>query len=472
MIFSPSLKFRSRIAISFVVLLILWSSFLYFGVQAVLNWRLDREYLERGADAAAMALAEATPHVASDEAVPLGELPSRLMRERPNIRYVVVEDPSGTVLASSFPDRGIPADLRNLSYEEIPSRGISFRLTSAGDDIMYSYYARRGPAAVRLGYSLQAARDLVSLVSRSLLWLGALGIVAVLVAAYRISRPLEILSETIGNGKLALEPGSNAFAHAPPEARRILSRFEELHGELHEASAQLETARKLAYLGELSASLAHEVNNPLGIIVLNSGLLSRRCDAGDINGEAAEEVRMLRLASRRATLAVQGLLQFTRYSMSGGRPREQVLRIRPMVEETLELLRDRFRAGEIHVTAEVAEDLPDVLCDESGLQQVLFNLLLNSLEACGCGGHVTVSAGLTDQELLLRVMDDGRGMSENELSQAKAAFFTTKTQPEGLGLGLAISNSIVTANGGSLELKSRAGAGTEAIVRVPVRRAK
>lgn len=472
MIFRSSLKLRARIAIAFVVLLVVWSSFLYVGVRAILNWHLDRDYLDYGADAAATALAEAIPLVQHDDLIPLGELPARLMRDRPAIRYVVIEDSRGNVVASSFPDRGIAPDLKALVYEELPGRGMSVRLTSAGDDTMYSYYARRGPAAVRLGFSMQGARELVSLVSRSLLWIGAIGIVAVLFAAYRISRPIEVLSATIAAGDYTRAIDDKALAHAPPEARKILDRFEVLSGELQERNAQLERARKLAYLGEISASLAHEVNNPLGIIVLNSGLLGRRCESGELRGEAAEEIRILRLASRRATLAVQGLLQFSRYSVNGGQPRGQRLQVRSMVEETVDLLRDRLRAAEISVSMEVPADLPEVSCDASGIQQVVFNLLLNSLDACDGGGRVAIQAELAGEVLEIRVVDDGRGMSEDEVLRSKEAFFTTKAERDGLGLGLAISNSIVSANGGSLVLKSRPGAGTEACVRIPVRRTK
>lgn len=460
----PTLKLRTKIVIYFVALLLAWSAVLFVAVGEMVSWKLYRVSKARGAQVAGHVAVEGDPMAAYEDSVGLGDLLARTLKENPEIRYVVVQADDGSVLASTFANGGLPRDLRTLQVPAEAGGEAAVRLIRYRNEMIYDYACRHGLATVRLGYSLSSAQDLKSQTGSWLLWLAAIGILAVFVAAYQISRPIEALTETLRHGSARPHPEGTL------ETREIQDGIERLHGELHERDEQLESARKLAHLGELSAVIAHEVNNPLGVVVLNSGFLSDRCRAGEIREEAAREVALLKLASRRATLAVQGLLQFARYTRKGAKPAPLAQSFEPMIRETIELLGERVRAAGCAIAVDVTKDLPAVLFDVEGLQQVLLNLLQNSLDACPAHGHIAVRVSSDGATLRLQVQDDGQGMSEEVLRRAKEPFFTTKSQEVGSGLGLAISQAIVGAYGGSLELASRPGQGTTATVTVPLRK--
>ncbi|MBI2920846.1 MAG: HAMP domain-containing histidine kinase [Planctomycetes bacterium] len=465
----PTLKLRTKIVIYFVALLLAWSAVLFVAVSEMVSWKLYRASKARGAQLARHVAVEGDPMAAYEDSLALGDLLARMVKENPEIRYVVVQGDDGGVLASTFANGGLPRDLRTLQAPAAAGEEAAVRLIRYRNEMIYDYACRHGLATVRLGYSLSSAQDLKSQTGSWLLWLGVIGILAVFVAAYQISRPIEALTES-----LRADPAAGAAGKRRPEGtletRAIQDGIERLHGELHERNEQLESARKLAHLGELSAVIAHEVNNPLGVVVLNSGFLADRCQAGEIRDEAAREVALLKLASRRATLAVQGLLQFARYTRKGAKPAPLARSLEPMIRETIELLGERVRAAGCAVAVEVAKDLPAVLFDVEGLQQVLLNLLQNSLDACPARGHISVGVSSDGATLRLQVLDDGQGMNEEVLRRAKEPFFTTKSQEVGSGLGLAISQAIVGAYGGSLELTSRPGEGTTATVMIPLRK--
>ena len=467
MIRHPAIKLRTRISLYFLGLLSAWTAFGFVAIWELIFWKLHSVYKDRGADAARALLVECVPLVTYEDAIGLEELQARTMKGNPDLRYVIFQDGEGQVLSSTFAGNGMPNDLKKLTHTPLPGKEVAFQLIRVQDESMFDYVAQRGPATVRLGYSLSSAEAFVSQTASWLLWLGGFGILAVFSAAHRLSRPIEALSRS-----LSLPAGSDTIQirNGTLETRAIMDRFEELSEELEKRRVQLEGARKLAYLGELSAAIAHEVNNPLGVVVLNSGFLAKRCDSGEIAAEAALEVADLRLAARRATVAVQGLLQFTRYTKNGPEPTPQVLRVDRMVAETIELLGDRFRASGCSSRVEIPPGFPVLAADVSGIQQVLFNLLLNALDASHEGGIVVVRASTDGANLTLEVVDEGTGMSEEVLARASEPFFTTKSPGRGTGLGLAISQSIVAAHGGRLELTSQPGKGTVASVSIPVGR--
>jgi two-component system NtrC family sensor kinase len=232
----------------------------------------------------------------------------------------------------------------------------------------------------------------------------------------------------------------------------------------------LEASKKLAYFGELSASIAHEVNNPLGVIVMNSSFLEKRRAAGGLSPGAAEEVGRLSAAAKRATLAVQKLLQFARHTTERMPVRHKRVHLQSIVRETLDLFEDHIQVAGCGAQVDIPENLRPVNCDAEGIQQVLFNLLANAIDASPKGGEIRIKVTSDSECCSISVSDQGQGMSPDVVGRAKEMFFSTKGPERGTGLGLAISDAIVKNHAGELLLQSRLGQGTTVTVRLPVKR--
>jgi len=219
-------------------------------------------------------------------------------------------------------------------------------------------------------------------------------------------------------------------------------------------------AERMATTARLAAGVAHELNNPLGGILLYTNLLLESTPAEDPRHE-----NMARIATQatRARDIVRGLLDFARES-----PAEvSAVELNQLVRDTLKLLERQTQA--IQVRCELATgDLP-VRGDPGRLQQVLVNIVLNALDAMRDGGLLTIRTGYSEKPGVCRVAisDNGTGIREDQLAHIFEPFYTTKEVGRGVGLGLAISYGIVRQHGGDIEVQSQVGAGTTFRVMLP-----
>ncbi len=231
--------------------------------------------------------------------------------------------------------------------------------------------------------------------------------------------------------------------------------------ELERSQAKLVQAEKMAAIGRLAASLAHEVNNPLQAIhnslhlSLHEGLEQQR---------RGQYLEMAQGEVERLIEIVQRMLDFYRPSRGG----VECADLNQVVDNVLALAHKRFQHGDIRVHAQLATDLPRIPIVPDQISQVLLNLVINAVEALPEGGDLWLRTELSDRgdEVLLSVRDSGVGMPSEQVSNLFEPFYTTK--PEGTGLGLAISYGIVERHGGIIEVSSQRGRGTEFVVRLPV----
>ena len=217
---------------------------------------------------------------------------------------------------------------------------------------------------------------------------------------------------------------------------------------------------KLAEVGRLSAGIAHEINNPLGVIKYAVELLARDNELTAFQNEMAE--RIVDEVSRLRVLT-GGLLSFSQPRKSMNR----MVEISTLVEEVLHLVRFELRKQSIDLQTELVS-LPLVSADPNKLKQVVINLIMNAAQALGRGGQIrlqTLAHG--DEEVELVVSDNGPGMSEELQEQVFKPFFTTKADGEGTGLGLYICDNIIKEHAGSILLESTLGEGTTFRVRLP-----
>lgn len=464
-------KLRTRIGLYFLGLLVVWTLLVSVLLGSLLTQSAREVFRERGAQLARRTALECAPLVHYEDVSAISQHLRTLTAAPSDVRYVVVLGEDGDVFASTFA-RGVPDALLRLRHTEKLGDGLTAQLVETPQELLYDYEAEKAGVRVRVGMSLWPVQSLVQSITGYILWIGVAGLLGVFAIALHVSRPVEALA-TAFTRAANLDPHirEHSELYGTLETSNLADWFQELITRLQESTKRLEGSQKLAYLGEISASIAHEINNPLGIIVLNSEFLAKRADAGTLAPDATAEVGRVRSAALRATLAAQKLLQFARYSTQKTPITRRRMRIDPLVNETVELLRDRFQLSGCTVRLEIPDDLPAMSLDQQGIQQVLFNLLTNAIDASPNGGEIVIRAEVTDRDFVLSVIDHGEGMSEELVKTVKQPFVSTKQPGGGTGLGLAISESIVQTHGGVLVIESRVGQGTTVSVRLPLRSA-
>jgi two-component system NtrC family sensor kinase len=224
---------------------------------------------------------------------------------------------------------------------------------------------------------------------------------------------------------------------------------------------QLRHADRLATIGMLAAGVAHELNEPLGNI-LGFAQLAQKCPG--IPAEAGQDIQKIETASLHAREIIRKLLVFARQTP----PQKRRVNLNQVVEEGLYFFESRCSKEGIEIVRLLSPNLPDVKADPAQLNQVLANLMTNALQSMPGTGRIIVQTQFHDRNVYLIVKDKGTGMSEEVLDKIFIPFFTTKELGQGTGLGLPVVYGIVTANGGSINVKSKPGFGTRFEIQLPV----
>jgi signal transduction histidine kinase/DNA-binding response OmpR family regulator len=242
--------------------------------------------------------------------------------------------------------------------------------------------------------------------------------------------------------------------------------LQQLQGKTNELTAmtqQLWQASKLATMGELAASIAHELNNPLATVGLRAETLLVQMPADSDPRKSLEIIAQE--VDRMATL-VNNLLQFSRRSHR----QVSTLDLREEIATSVEFVHYHLRTQQIEVVREFAECVPMIQADRQQLHQLFLNLLTNASDAMPQGGKliVRVSAnGLPAGSVVIDFADSGQGISAENLEKIWEPFFTTKPEGKGTGLGLAICRRIVEEHGGTIDIQSESGRGTTVHIAFP-----
>ncbi len=225
----------------------------------------------------------------------------------------------------------------------------------------------------------------------------------------------------------------------------------------------LTRASRLSSLGELAASIAHEIKNPLISI---EGFAKRIEKSSDLR-KVREYATFIEKESDRLSHVLMRLLDFAR--MRG--PAREYLDVNSVVDETI-LFTEHHLTAFRNVSITVAEEdhLPQVYVDKIHVQQALINLVMNAAQAMPAGGAVLVRTGRRDADYAwISVSDGGIGIDEEHLERIFEPFFTTKPRGEGTGLGLSLTKKLVEANGGKIEVESTKGQGSTFRLLLPIR---
>jgi len=241
----------------------------------------------------------------------------------------------------------------------------------------------------------------------------------------------------------------------------IVERREAEH-ERERLEEQLRHADRLATIGQLSAGLAHELNEPLGSI-LGFSQLAKKCP--DLPEQAAKDLGKIESASLHAREIIRKLLVFARQMP----PRKVQVDLNRIVEEGISIFGSRCVNAGIDVSLSLADRLTEITADPVQLNQVFVNLVVNAIQAMPKGGALRVETAEADGRVALVVEDSGVGMPAEIVQKIFLPFFTTKDVHEGTGLGLAVVHGIVTAHGGDISVSSEEGKGSRFKVNLPVR---
>lgn len=246
-------------------------------------------------------------------------------------------------------------------------------------------------------------------------------------------------------------------------------RVEQKTRELKRAHEHALHTEKMASIGKMAAVLAHEINNPLSGILTYAKLLRKWIDRDDAGRNHRQEIcdslDLIASESRRCGDLVRNLLTFSRTTPMN----LQATNLNQVVDRTLRLVQHQLDLAGIHVQPQLDLDLPPVLCDAAQIEQVLLALVMNALDAMPQGGNlwITTSRNREPNHVRIVVRDDGSGIPPEILPRIFEPFLTTKETGRGVGLGLAISHSILERHNGSIEVQSEAGRGTTFTVTLP-----
>jgi PAS domain S-box-containing protein len=249
------------------------------------------------------------------------------------------------------------------------------------------------------------------------------------------------------------------------------------HEDLKAAQAQLIQAEKMESIGTLAAGVAHEVKNPLAILMMGVNYLSKKLSKDE---NLLAILKDMREAINRADTIARGLLEFSASRQLAVKSHD----LNDIIDETLRLLRTTLTQKNIELEKQFQPAMPPVRVDKNQLQQVFVNLFMNAVHAMGSGGTITVRTytkqysdttffegsrqadrfWVGDNVVVAEVDDSGTGIPEEHLTKIFDPFFTTKPTGVGTGLGLPVSKRIIELHGGTLELKNLPGRGVRARV--------
>ncbi|PKH46112.1 PAS domain-containing sensor histidine kinase, partial [Dehalococcoides mccartyi] len=233
--------------------------------------------------------------------------------------------------------------------------------------------------------------------------------------------------------------------------------------EQHKIAAQLMITDRLASLGELSAGLAHELNNPLTSVIGFSELIQEKILPEDLR----QDIQIISQEAQRAAEIIRNLLTFARRH----EPSKDWVDMNQIIHKVLAICNYGQKVHNIQLITNLDPNLPEIKADYFQMQQVLLNIVINAeyfMTQSHGEGTIVISSRKFNDSIQISIRDDGPGMSENVLNHIFDPFFTTKEVGKGTGLGLSIGHGIITQHGGKLYAESSEGKGATFFIEIPI----
>lgn len=271
----------------------------------------------------------------------------------------------------------------------------------------------------------------------------------------------EKLQEDFSNQDIQLLSVLANQAAAGVENWRTFEQLSSANKQLKSSEAQMIQAAKLAAIGELAASIVHEIKNPIQVLVLQMDMMARGIAMP--NG-----IEMVRQQVQRLSTIAKRLMNFSRNVSDD--VAMQLVDVNKAIEDVIAMVQHEYRNEKIDIEMALSNDLPPVVGNANYLQQVFLNLAINSRDAMPQGGKIFVSSMLENLNISVRFSDTGTGIPPEYLEKVFQPFFTTKGEGKGTGLGLAISRNIISQHQGTMRVESEPGKGTSFLIHLPIRR--
>jgi two-component system NtrC family sensor kinase len=232
---------------------------------------------------------------------------------------------------------------------------------------------------------------------------------------------------------------------------------------------QLLHASKLASVGELATGVAHEINNPLAIVIATSGVIRDMLDP-EFNLDASPENILKELDTIDA--AVYRARSITRQLLDYGRknpPRPVACNLNHLLDNVMNGFKQHaFEVENIEIRKQYDPELPDIVADPDQIRQIFLNLINNAGDAISESGTITITTTSDGKQVRATITDTGRGMTAEQMKKIFEPFYTTKEPGKGTGLGLSVSLGIVKSMGGSIDVQSMPGTGSSFTVSLPI----
>jgi len=232
---------------------------------------------------------------------------------------------------------------------------------------------------------------------------------------------------------------------------------------LKETEQRIQQTEKLVAVGQLAAGVAHEINNPLGVILCHADIIK---EENKDNKEISNDIGIIERHTKNCKRIVADLLDFSHSGES--QIERQPGSVNESIESVLSMVGQQFKKNQINLICTLDPDLPNCLMDKRRIPQVMVNLIMNGIHAAGNKGEITLDTRFENDRILIAIEDDGPGINKEMLDKIFDPFFSTKDPGQGTGLGLSVSYGIIREHGGEIQVQSTPGHGARFTVIIPV----
>jgi len=395
----------------------------------------------------------------------IGETPT----SHPAIRAVLERNPVGHGVTQLIEPTSDPNKFAIIASSDPQKEGQFYEYPNPPESaVLATAHASPSPWTIVIDQNAKEALAGIGNLTKLLTGFGiAFAIVAMgslLFILRSFTRPVEVLTEAarrIGDGDL-----SGGFTLDRQDEIGVLAKtLDDMKTKLKSSYDLLLQSEKMALMGQIVAGIAHELNNPLTIVIGNIQLMLMR----ERNEKSVESLSRIQDGAERASKIVKNLLTFARQET----PERKLVNVNSIIRKSVELRSYELRVSNVDVSTELDDALPETMADPHQLQQVFLNLIVNAehamIEAHG-KGLLRVSSRREEGKLHIFFSDDGPGIPNENLHRIFEPFFTTKAVGKGTGLGLSICQGIIVEHGGKIDVESTVGRGTTFIIELPIQK--
>jgi two-component system, NtrC family, sensor kinase len=494
------LFWKFTIAIVFVVAV--FGSVNLFFLNSSLSDLSNKEIKNDGLSIASIIAERSIDLILYDDISSLDKMVSDIIKADSKIAYVIVTDKSGKVLAHTF-EQSVPSKLMALNklIDSAYNKEIRIKDINDPDKVIRNMTVQiLGGSLGKVNIGVYEENFLNSIKSINSFFLSMValflffGILGALFFSYIITFPIKKVSQMseninlnsleTSNKKVLLKGFNNSFIHyknkflitdeidvLTNKFNEMVMRLQKTYSELKNAQERLMQSEKTAAIGRLSAGIAHEINNPIAGI---QNCLKRISKNPENIKQNISYIELMDDAIKKIKIVVQELLNFSRkHDLSF-----TDVNIKELIENVLMLTAYQLEKSRISIIKHYAKNIPVIQGSPNHLEQVLLNLLINSIDAIdelknekeNINGKISITIGTINNFVQVEIEDNGIGLKEGNLMQIFDPFFTLKKIKQGTGLGLAVSRNIVKEHQGQLEAQKNINGGMTFIIKIPLNR--